>query len=384
MASRSGVRRSTLTTLKPESLRGAPGFFRVGQDGAGRWWLVQPDGSLTIGCGVDGVRPLPRGPDEAMAGEQLRDWSFNVIGPGSAPALRECGLPFVEALELRRAGDFLFRLGGARLPDVFDPRWAAACDERLAGVSSRRDRVGLVTDSDLGWAQEGAAESRPTLLQICLSLDPRYRAYHAAWEFALAPYGGEFAQLARAWNLDGPNKEALRQWTIEDRRIDAPAYREAHARFSVEFAQRYLRTVGELVRRHVPGTLLLGPPLPAGLGAVAEAWVDVRVENTVPAAGGGPVWLAPFSWVPSSPQAGAAGRLSPLERMHREGRAALENVLRHPSTVGYFWSEYAAGDRATEAPFGRGLLYEDGLPAMEHVQLLTSINRAAPQLHARA
>ncbi len=384
MATRSGARRSTLNTLKPESLRGAPGFFRVGQDGAGRWWLVQPDGTPVIGCGVDDVRLLPGGPDEAGTVGQLRDWSFNVLGPGSAPALREYGLPFVEALELRRAGDFLFRLGGARLPDVFDPRWADACEERLAGVTSRRDRVGFVTDSDLGWAQAGGAEARPTLLQICLSLDPRYSAYHAAWEFALAPYGGDFAQLARAWDLEGPNKEALRQWTIEDRLIDAPAYREAHARFSAEFAQRYLRIVGEGVRRHAPGVLVFGPPLPAGLGALAEAWVDVRVVTELTPLSGGPVWFTPFSWVPAVPEREAKGRLSGLERMHRAGRAALEALLRHPATVGYFWPEYAAGDRAAEAPFGRGLLYGDGLPAIEHVQPLAAINRAARALHARA
>jgi hypothetical protein len=384
MASRPGVPRSTFDTLKPESLRGAPGFYRVGQDGAGRWWLVQPDGKLVIGCGVDGVRLVPGGLDDTAAVEQLRDWSFNVIGPGSAPALRDGGLPFVEALELRRAGDFLFRLGGARLPDVFDPRWAAACEERLAGVTSRRDRVGFVTDSDLGWAQAGGAETRPTLLQICLSLDPRFRAYHAAWEFALAPYAGDFTQLARAWNLEGPNKEALRQWTIEDRRIDAPAYREAHARFSGEFVQRYLRTAGEIVRRHAPGTLLFGPPLPVGLAAGSEVWVDVRVVPESAPVGSGPVWVAHFSWVPGARQAGAGGRLSALERMHREGRAALEALLRQPTTVGYFWSEYMAGERATEAPFGRGLLYEDGLPAMEHVQPLAAINRAARSLHGRA
>lgn len=337
-----------------------------------------------IGCGVDGVCLLPGGPGEAATVEQLAGWSFNVLGPGSAPALREQGLPFVEALELRKAGDFFFRLGGARLPDVFDPRWAVACEERLSGVTSRRDRVGLITDSDLSWAQAGGAESRPTLLQICLSLDPRYSAYHAAWEFALAPYGGDFTQLARAWNLEGPNKEALRQWTIEDRLIEAPAYREAHTRFIAEFAQRYLRIAGELVRRHAPGTLLFGPPLPAGLGTLAEAWVDVRVVTEAVPVGGGPVWFTNFSWVPAGSRSASGGRLSALERMHRDGRAALEALLRHPATVGYFWSEYAAGHRATEAPFGRGLLYADGLPAMEHVQPLAAINRVARTLHARA
>ena len=110
----------------------------------------------------------------------------------------------------------------------------------------------------------------------------------------------------------------------------------------------------------------------------------MRVVTEAAPAGSGPVWRAHFSWVPRAQQVEAGGRLSALERMHREGRAALEALLRQPTTVGYFWSEYRAGERATEAPFGRGLLYEDGLPAMEHVQPLAAINRAARSLHGRA
>jgi len=39
---------------------------------------------------------------------------------------------------------------------------------------------------------------RPSLLQICLSLEPSFPAYHAAWEFTLAAHGGELAAMARA------------------------------------------------------------------------------------------------------------------------------------------------------------------------------------------
>lgn len=315
--------------------------------------------------------------------EQLQDWHVGFVGPGSSPAMVDAGLPFLESLELRKAGDFYFRLGGARLPDVFDPRWAEACEARLGSATSRRDRVGFVPDTDLRWAEGGGTEARPTLLQICLSLDPRFSAYHAAWEFALAPYGGDFAPLARAWGLAGPNKEALRQWTIEDRVITAPAYREAQVRFTTEFAQRYLRIASDQVRRHAPGTLLFAPPLPAAVGAAAEAWVDARLA-TDPPAGGGPVWITGFSWVPPGAGRSATGRLSALERMHRQGRTALEVIIRHPAVVGYFWSDHVQGDRASDAPFGRGLLYDDGLPAMEHVQPLAAINRVARSLHARS
>ena len=45
-------------------------------------------------------------------------------------------------------------------------------------------------DNFPGWAQFPATRGRPSLLQLCLSLEPNFSAYHAAWEFALALHGG--------------------------------------------------------------------------------------------------------------------------------------------------------------------------------------------------
>jgi hypothetical protein len=58
----------------------------------------------------------------------------------------------------------------------------------------------------------------PRLLQICLSMEPGFFAYHAAWEFVLAPHAGDLAALAREWRVDLPNKEVIRQRTVAERR----------------------------------------------------------------------------------------------------------------------------------------------------------------------
>lgn len=381
MASRSAAAPPALRDLKPETIRGAPGCFRVGQGSDGRWWLVAPDDTAFFGCGVDGVRRIGAEGSAAAVVARLREWHFNLLGPEGAPEFRGLGLPYLESLELLKAGGLPIRLAGVRLPDVFDPGWPEACDARVAATTPARDRVGFVTDADLGWAQPGA-EARPSLLQVCLSLDPRHAAYHAAWEFVLAPHGGELGALARAWEADLPNKETLRQWTQEERRLDTPAYREAQARFAQEFVQRYLRAASAAVRRHAPGVLLFGPPLPAALRAAAGPWVDVSLAAG-PGPGGGPVLVAGFCWTPPAGDAGGRSGLSRLERMHRRGRASLEALVADPAAIGYLWGEYAHGDAAVHAPFGRGLVYEDGATAHEHVQPLASINRMATARRAR-
>ncbi|HEY0947543.1 MAG TPA: hypothetical protein VGD81_19830 [Opitutaceae bacterium] len=375
---------SPLVDFKSETVRGGDGCFRVGQSRSGQWWLVAPDGSPFFGCGIEGVRRIEGGPAVRGAVARLRGWHFNLLSAGSAVEFRGLGLPHLESLELRRAGDVLFRLGGAQLPDVFDPRWPAACVARVANVSATRDLIGLVTDAELGWAQPsaGGAEPRPSLLQICLSLDPRYAAYHAAWEFVLAPRGGELATLARAWRLVLPNRESLRQWTHEARAIATPGYLEDNARFTREFAQRYFRIAAAAVRDQLPGRLIFGAPcavLPRGVRESLASWSDVDLATAPVSGAERPVFVMGFNWTASAATAVAAepDSLSPLERMLRRGRSALEALVADPAVVGYSWSDYAQGDFLRDAPLSRGLLYENGWPAHQHVQPLASINARA-------
>src|SRR5439155_8604141 len=123
---------------------------------------------------------------------RLRAWHVNTLGPGSAPELRGHGWAETEILEFAKvAPQSIIRLGGAYVPDVFDPKWMEACQRQAAERCALRrgdaQLIGYFTDDELNWAQP-AAESdalraeRPSLLQICLSLEPSFPAYHAAWE----------------------------------------------------------------------------------------------------------------------------------------------------------------------------------------------------------
>ena len=343
-------------------------------------------------CGVEGLCNVAGvGGQRALA--RLREWGFNVLGAGTAPEFQGHGWPHLEMLDLRRAGVPLLRRSGVNLPDVFDPGWQEASLALAVAAHAGPGIAGYVSDMDLEWGQppsDGAAPVRPTQLQVCLSLDPQFAAYHAAWEFVLAPRGGELGALNRAWALGLPNRETLRQMTLEEQALATPGYLLDHARFTREFAQRYFRVVAAAVRRADPGRLYFGVPLtassPAELRETALAHVDVLLSDHVPAgASTCPVLLRLPSWLPfadAKPQ-GEMAPLSRLERMLRGGREHLVAALSHPAVVGYTWTTYVGGDRE-QAPFGGGLMYSDGSAASENVEPLRAINAAAATVHRRA
>lgn len=384
----------TLADFKPEAWRGSRDRFRIGLTREGVWWWVTPTDEPGFICGVEGVRPVPGQPaGQALLG-QLAGWGFNLLGPASAPPFTGHGLAHLISLELRGAESTRIRVGGAHLPDVFDAGWAAMCASRVAAVNAGSGLAGYLSDRELGWAQPSAAvaaPSRPTLLQLCLGLDPRHAAYHAAWEFVLAPRGGELAALNGAWGVALRNKEALRQMTLAEEPLTTPGYLVDHARFTREFAQRYFRTAAAAVRQADPGRLFFGAPvsvaLPEEIREAAAAQVDVFVTDAAPAtASGGPVLVSGFNWTAFADEPASAddAGLSRLELMHRRGRAALQALAAHPRVIGYEWGAHVHGDRATEAPFASGLLYEDGSVAHEHVQPLAAINRQVVRWHAGA
>lgn len=352
---------------------------------------MTPEGEPRFLCGVQHVRAVAGHGGQAVL-QQLQEWRFNLLAADADPSFLGHGLPHLAPLALRRADDEAIRTGGALLPDVFDPRFAARCAERVAAVNSGRGLAGYVSDVSLAWAQppaDGSPPARPTLLQVCLGLDARYAAYHAAWEFVLAPHAGDVAALGRAWQVALPNKETLRLMTREEQPLTSPGYLADHARFTREFAQRYFRIAAAAVRQADPGRLFLGAPVrrdaPPEIREAAVAHVDVWMTDGPPAEVAAPVLVVDVDWSDAgvAPDPGHPG-LSPLERMHRRGRAFLERCAAHPAVVGYTWAEHVQGDRLTEAPFARGLLYEDGSVAHEHVQPLAAFNAGADALRRAA
>jgi hypothetical protein len=105
---------------------------------------------------------------------------------------------------------------------------------------------------------ESVASGAAFLLQLCLSLEPGFAAYHAAWEFVLAYHGGRLESVAHAWNANLPNKEVVRELTRAEEGLGTRGYLRDDARWTREFARRYFNTTGNAVRQADPNHLILG------------------------------------------------------------------------------------------------------------------------------
>lgn len=377
--------------FKAETMRGTAGFFRVAQHRSGAWWLLDPAGEPWFGRAVNGVGEAA-GEEHPVA--RLRRWGFNALGAGAAAAWRGDGLPFLASAEFCAAGA-LIRGEHVCLPDVFDPAWArqarAHAAAMCAGAAERNDVIGWLTDTELAWG-ETPASGRPTLLQTCLSLEPRFAAYHAAWEFVLAPHGGRLESLGRAWQVPLTNREVVRELTRNEQGIASRGYARDDARWAREFARRYFMLTAAALRESAPGHLIFGGRAPRGTDATVRREavypaVDVACwqAEEIGAATTGPVWADGFTWARESfwSAAGRPRRLTAVERMLRRGRAALEQLARHPAVVGYAWSRWS-DEPAEQPPFAQGLVHANGAEAREHTELLADVNARAENLRRAA
>ena len=380
-----------------EAARGTPGFFRTAPDRSGRWWLVDADGRAFFCKAVHGVRAS--GGDSARdPAARLRGWGFNAAGVGSEGVACWAGLAFLATVDFCGTGPLL--LGpGLQLPDVFDPDWPRRAAERAharcAPLVADRALIGWVADDALGWAQPNVRQpSRPTLLQLCLSLEPRFAAYHAAWEFVLAPHRSKLSALARAWGTPLANKEVLREFTRAEHGLATRGYLRDAARWSQEFARRYFTDTAAAIRAADPHHLLLGARSTGAVGEFVRAAgvypaVDLPLVdwNELPAIGStapstGPLLADDVNWTDESflrASAGAWRHLTTVERMLQRGRVALERAARHPAVAGYLWRQWL-DEPGEHPPFARGLVHLDGAEAREHTELLAEFNARAEKV----
>jgi agarase len=394
-----------LQSFRAETVRGAPGFFRVGQTRAGAWWLIDPQDRPFFACAINGVNAGDA--DAADSFERARGWGFNVLGVDADEAVAKDGAPHFGVVNFCATAGVI-RVGGARLPDVFDPAWPERAAERAAAVclggEGRREMIGWLADDALGWARP-AASGRPSLLQICLSLEPGFAAYHAAWEFVLAAHGGRIGELARAWSLPIPNKETIREMTRAEQALATRGYLRDNARWTREFAQRYFAITSAAIRACDSTHLVMGArevrdgaEIASGAAAGGETELAVLSGGGFPAvdvpwvhwseiaaAPIGPVFAGDFTWVTAdvvNGGGGAGGRgLTSVERMLRRGRAALRRVVSHPTVVGYAWRQWRDRD-GEQPPFAGGLVHANGVEAREHTELITDIHRRVGTLRA--
>jgi len=384
---------NALPDFRMETLRGKPGYFRVGQTEAGQWWFIDAQDRPFFAKAVHSVSADVDAPHDPAA--RLRAWGFNALGCASERLALDEGLPFLATVNFCGVEEMV-NLGGVRLPDVFSKNWPVLAQERAAETCLRlienRELLGWITDDGPSWPSQ-PKENRPGLLQVCLSVDPDKAAYHAAWEFVMALHGGKLERLAKAWGVKLANKEALRSMTREERGIVTTGHRRDDARWSQEFARRYFVTTSSAIRKVDENHLVLGPrwggPVATRLRRECAAAVDVSLVDytELDAGSAGPVMLGDFCWAQNSfyESTGSRQMLGPskLERMLRRGRLSLARSVAHASVVGYAWRRWY--DRKAEAPpFGTGLVRADESTAMEHTELLTAINDRLEELRALA
>lgn len=414
MAKARAAKELTLADFRAESVRGSAGFFRVGRTHGGRWWLLDPEGRPFFSRGVAAVNRQGRAataPGQVLGGyaqtvwrrwgvdvqgfpehasERLAAWGANTLGPWADDAFEDAGWVRTEVVDFRGAGAPVIHAHGVHLPDVFDSRWLEACDARAAAVAARwggnAGLAGWFTDAGLDWGGDDGRENRLSLLQVCLSLEPSFAAFHAAWEFVLAPHGGELEALGCEWGLELAHRETVRQLTLAERAVATAGFSAADARFGREFARRYFSDTAGALRRHDPDHLVLGCRFAQAPGeSVLAECVFPRVDVISARAGviaTGEVEM-PVLWVDAGTDNDRFRRaplsmkgLSRTERMLREERRILADGCARPEVVGYEWGRWADGD-TDEPPFGTGLVHVDGREAPEHVEVFAQANRRA-------
>jgi hypothetical protein len=253
----------------------ATGFFRAVKQN-GKWWLVDPEGSLFISLGVDVVTPnettiltgresmftgLPR-PGEPLARyfgtvrgihsgpvkegrtfnfyaanlertygpdflerwrettlNRLKSWGFNTIGNWSDPRIERNGqVAYVATVTV--SGNHA-RVGSGsdywgKMHDPFDPRFDAHVQSSLQGVVSRVKGdpwcLGYFVDNELSWGGFGEESGRYGLGMGALSLPAATSPAKRAILDQLKKKYAAISQLNAAW------KTSLSGWQT----LDAP------------------------------------------------------------------------------------------------------------------------------------------------------------------
>ena len=371
------------------SVRGGPRGAQLARSHSGQWWWLSTIKEPQVICAVQGVDATV---GTEPADSQVKRWGFNLLMPATAPAFLRKGAAHVEDLALGHVGPALVREEGVLLPDVFDSSWSESVEQRINGIQPVAGLVGWTSDSEGrwgGWAEETAPLPRPGLLQICLGLDPAFRAYHSAWDFVLARHGGEVATVASDWGVRLSGRGAARQMTRDEQIIDTPGYRRDLVDFIREYAQRYFSSVRSAARQINPDCLLLSPLLsastPPPVREIAANQCDLvlvgaldLIESEGPQLWCVSDWADPIAEV--DPQSGEGH----FERRLRHGRERIVAGLRHPRVIGYSWGRFRRGDLAVGDPFSAGLVDENGRSNDALVQPLSSINAVAGQLRSSA
>lgn len=265
------------------------GFFRVERLGD-RLFLVTPDNHAFLSAAVTTALfndrwggycpplesyPTPYGNQAKYDGDRnawceslksnLTRWGFNGLGCWCDPNVE--GL--TENVSCLFITSHAYRRGVARIgrdfPDVFDPRFAEAAEDRaksLARFSDSRYRIGAFPDNELGWvgADYWGNQNGPTLPDGFIALDagvPGKR--HWADVFLRNKYG-TITKLNGAYgtsfeDFTGEGSTLINVDTLANS-SEHPAIARDKADFTEAVADQYYRVVSSAMRRHDPNHLV--------------------------------------------------------------------------------------------------------------------------------
>ena len=296
---------------------------------------------------------------------RLVAWGFNTLGDWSDEAIaRGHALAYTRPITI--AGDYANVATGydwwGRMPDPFDPRFAAAAGRAVAAATRdvRDDPwlLGYFADNELAWAAPGP-QGRWALAIGTLRGEPRSPAKQAFLAMLKRKYG-DALRLGVAWGLGVTRWEAL-----EPAGFQAPPPDEAHPAIAEDYsdwlrayADRYFHTVAQALRRNDPHHLFLGGRFavrtPEAVAACAR-WCDVisiNVYADLPQHGidlaalhelGKPVLISEFSFGSTDRGPFGAGPV-PVWNEAQRGQAYarfLAAAAADPVIVGAHWFQYA-------------------------------------------
>jgi hypothetical protein len=199
---------------------------------------------------------------------RLRAWGFNTIGNWSEPQLiARAAMPYVVPIDIW--GDYAQIAAGSgrhsNMPDVFDPKFAAAADAIIAGVASRYKGdpflIGYFVDNERAWGIGGSGDLRMRyrIAVDMLRLPAESPAKQAFIQWLVAKYHSA-SSFASAWDVAVSSWDTLRQdqLTLSNTTLARPAVSEDLSEFTVRYADAYFRIVAASIRRHDPNHLYLG------------------------------------------------------------------------------------------------------------------------------
>jgi len=232
------------------SIKGTPGYFRVGKTSEGQWWFLTSENEPFFYKGIcavnragtqGGRRALPgsyaimidkkynyqQSPDNFVKAsfEKLHASGFNALGAWATEEFYNKNVPFTEIIEFFKEPPFLPSVTGNQgLPDIFDPAWEVDVDRKTRALCTplrySKDLVGYFTDNEIGFGKADdfgldpgfqAGQFDFALLRLVLGMENGKPAFEYAWNFLLNRHERSFEKLSGAWGAMITSKEDIRK-----------------------------------------------------------------------------------------------------------------------------------------------------------------------------